>query len=555
MHKCEVIEKCNENLEKASHIIEKESINQIIKIMTKPLIARIKKIQNICSVEKYNLCFIGEVGVGKSTAITNLLGFIDENKLNAGNKLTEVPLFKTAEGRTTLCETEIYFSREKKTSIVIEEVGYFQFKEIVGDFCLKLLKKNDDSTNGTIECSNEVQRVIRNMSGFPTKDKEKQENYIRSILGSRFSEERELHELAKIAILDATQYQNRTKKEIVFSNDQDIEYWIKSTMFKINDGEFTDVPYPSKITLILNTNDLKVDIPNFVERIRDTRGIDGNAVREDINQLCSDINNICIICDNIKDYGNIVSEGFLKNQFIQQNKDLKYRNFVMGLEQGAQLSKANGADGRENGKDIKREEAFNNWNSICLDEHNMLFYNAFYGIKYESEEQEIISIDKQKYNNERISVIKSIETKFSVMYEEYSKELADINQKLSTFNKNAVEDCHKEKLVEISNIVFNCMKNLEGNFDLFFSRLEEEIRTKTSPGYIRGSVNRRGVYDNYNFYSQAKNVSYEEFDKTASSPLFFLEKECERLFAASEMMEEALQLAIKYKIRMHMITK
>lgn len=548
MHKFEVLQKCKENLTKADSVINDSEINHIIKIMTKPLIGRIREIEKICSVDKYNMCFIGEVGVGKSTAIANLLGLIDKEKLSVGSKLTELPLLKTAEGRTTLCETEICFTDTEITSIKIESINYSKFKDIVNDFCLKLLKKSDDIKEEVVECPSEVQRVIRNMSGFPIRDRENQEEFVKKVLADEFREDVELYKMAQMAILKEIKYENRTRTEIICPETLNIEAWIKSAVFNVNDGKMSDVPYPSKISIILNTKDLDISIPSFIEKIRDTRGIDGSGVREDINEICKDICNISIICDGIKDYGNIVSEGFLKNQFIIQNKDLKYRNFVMGLEQGAQLSKVNDADGRESGKDIKKEEALNNWNFVCLDEHNMLFYNSYLGVKYDSEELKIIEIDIDKYNIERESLLKNIESKINFMYEEYSRELSDINQKLNIFSRNVVEDFHKKKLTELRLTVETQLQALTDNFDLFFKRLEDDIKNKTLPGYIRGSINRKGIYDNYNFYAQAKNISYEEFEKTTSSPLFYLERECERLFNNQDMMEEALELAIKYKI-------
>lgn len=543
MQKYEILEKCNENIEKAQSIIENPKINPIIKIMTKPLMNRIIEINQICSIDKYTICFIGKVGIGKSTAITNLFGLVDKNKLSVDNKLTEIPLLKTAEGRTTLCETEIFFT-EEETKIKIDGIDESNFEEIVESFCMKILKKTEDD----VDCSNEVQRVIKNMSGFPMKDIDKQKKYIDQVLGNQDYDNQEFYELAKKAILKKIDYSKRTKNEIIYSKENEIEAWIKNTTFNINDGKTEDSPYPSKITIMLSLNDIKVKIPSFINKIRDTRGIDGDGVREDINKICRDSSNICIICDGIKDYGNIVSEGFLKNQFIKQNHDLKFRNFVMGLEQGSQLSKANNADGRESGKDIKKEEALSNWNSLCLDENNIIFYNAFSGINYDSDEMKILKIDLEKYNAERESVLKNIETKFNNMYSEYGKELSDINHKLSIFNKNTIESHHNEKLNKLKLTTEELLSELKNNFDLLFKKLDDEIRYKISPGHIRGSVNRRGDYYNYNLYSQAKNISYEEFDSTVSSPLFHIQKKCNSLFSDNDIMEEALNLAITYKM-------
>lgn len=548
MHKYEVLEKCNENLLKANEILNNENIDAIIKIMTNPLINRISTIKEICSVEKYNLCFIGSVGVGKSTAITNLLGLIDQEQLLEGHKLMDIPLLKTGEGRTTLCETVISFVEDKPSSIDIDALSYDDFKELVDNFCLISIKSIDTSSDEKIKCSNEIQRAIRNMSEFPRNNDEKQLEYVQKELGSEYNNEKDFLTQVKNAILKKIDYHNRVQTHYTYDNKESIEKWIKTISAKLNDGEISSAPYPAKLYLTLNKNDFKVSIPSFINRVHDTRGIDGEAVREDIINFCKDINNFCIICDDIKNYGNIISESFLRNQFIPKNKDLKYRNFVMGIEQNAQLKKVNEATGRESGKDLKKDEAENMWkNKVCLDRDNMFFYNSFYGIKYDSDEQEIISVEKDAYENEKEAVVRNLENQLYKMYENYSNELADINHQLSIFGKNNIEETHKIKLAEIRTSITECLIKLQSNHNIFNERLENEVRHSIHAGTIRASVNQHGKYYNYNIYDQAKDVSYEEFDKTCKEPLFYIDKEFSRIFDDSNMMEDALHKAIKYK--------
>lgn len=548
MHKYEVLEKCNENLLKANEILKNENIDAIIKIMTNPLMNRISTIKEICSVEKYNLCFIGSVGVGKSTAITNLLGLIDQEQLLEGHKLMDIPLLKTGEGRTTLCETVISFVEDKPSSIDIDALSYDDFKELVDNFCLISIKSIETSSDEKIKCSNEIQRAIRNMSQFPKNNDEKQLEYVQKELGSEYNNEKDFLTQVKNAILKKIDYHNRVQTHYTYDNKESIEKWIKTISAKLNDGEISSAPYPAKLFLTLNKNDFKVSIPSFINRVHDTRGIDGEAVREDIINFCKDINNFCIICDDIKNYGNIISESFLRNQFIPKNKDLKYRNFVMGIEQNAQLKKVNEATGRESGKDLKKDEAENMWkNKVCLDRDNMFFYNSFYGIKYDSDEQEIISVEKDAYEKEKEAVVRNIENQLYKMYENYSNELADINHQLSIFGKNNIEETHKIKLAEIRTSITDCLIKLQSNHNIFNERLENEVRHSIHAGTIRASVNQNGKYYNYNIYDQAKDVSYEEFDKTCKEPLFYIDKEFSRIFDDSDMMEDALHKAIKYK--------
>lgn len=176
-----VLNKCEETLDLVNLVKNSASINPIVKKMADVLEDRIKAIKEICSVDKYNLYFIGEVGVGKSTAISNLLGLVDDSKLEIGYNLNDVPILKTAEGRTTLCETEIQFdqSPDANTKIEIISLDNESFEKIVNDFCLNILKFEDLKEKKDGNFPVEVQRVIENMSKFPTDKLENQINFIK----------------------------------------------------------------------------------------------------------------------------------------------------------------------------------------------------------------------------------------------------------------------------------------------------------------------------------------------------------------------------------------
>lgn len=310
---------------------------------------------------------------------------------------------------------------------------------------------------------------------------------------------------------------------------------------KINDGELSDVPYPIKLIIKIAKNQWNLNIPPTIKIIKDTRGMDGLAARDDLIAAIKDTQNICIICDRISSYGNIVSNTFFKNHFNSKNKDLKYRNFVLGLEQGAQLRKVNKATGRENGMDRKKDESLPSWNEISLDENNMLFYNAFFGIKYDSDEYEILKINESEYKLEQQNLWDEISNKFNYMYSAYDLELKSIYKQLGVFSVNQLEEEHLEKLILFKDYINQCISNLKEGYSEFFDILNIEIRDQTHPGHLRGSVNNNGKYINYNLYSQARNISYGDFDKITKELIIRLEEQCNYLFNNDTEMEETLK--------------
>ncbi|OME27736.1 hypothetical protein [Paenibacillus odorifer] len=536
-----LLTKCKEIISKADIVQSATTVNNISKIMVSPLLNRVRKIEEICSVEKYNLCFIGRVGIGKSTAISNLLGFINNEKLKPGELLSEIPILKTGTGRTTLCETEIVFFEDGEKNVEVEVIGISEdeLHELVDAYCRKIIKKEAD-----VECSIEVQRAIENLSNFPTSE-EKYGIYIEQNTALPLNENKQLYELASEAIKQNINYSSRTKNTITNSNEENVTSWLKKTIAGINDCTIDGFPYPKKIIVYIRKNDWNIKIPDQIRKVVDTRGIDGDAVRSDIIAICEEKFNICIICDDIDDYGNRVSQGFLKNVFVLQNQDLKYRNFVLGLERGFELSDVNGATGRETGKDNKRREAISSWQGISLDSNNMLFYNSYFGIEAT---KKIHEVNTAEYENEQITFWKTIEHKINDMYIKYDGELTEINKQLDILASNSLEDKHKEKLIRIKKEMYSHLEILTDHYEDLIAKIKEDIINNKSAGYIRGSVNRYGDYLNFSVYDQSMQIANEEYSSALGSSDVKLTSFSLALFDANDLLESAVQNALEYEI-------
>lgn len=551
MKRIEIQEKCDKIIEMIKEINNSADQKEMIKTITAPLKDRVKEIKKICSVEKYNLCFIGEVGVGKSTAISHLFGLIDESKLKEGNKMADISILKTASGRTTLCKTEIEFTDYDCSRIIIEEEDNETLKGIIKDICTYIVKiQNEDHSEQDGAISSEIMRAVENMAGINLRksDEEKLTEYVIKSSGEEKLRESGLRQALEDTIYKKINSEVRTKKKIECHDLNNQYSWLKDKLKKINDGEEENVPYPKKVILQIAKKHLNLSVPDFIGRIIDTKGLDDESVREDISSVINNERNICIICDKITSYGSMVSRVPLKNEFIAQKKDLKYRTVVLGLEKHGELSDVNEAEGdRELGKDIKKEEALQHWNSLCLDEDNMMFYNSLTGINVNGKNQ-IISVEETEYDQERGGVLKSLTDYILNIREVYNDELTQMESNISGFAGNNPKEEHKQKLNEFREIVVNGLSKVNSDYNLLSIELSRRIG-RTHAGRVRACVNRNGKYDKFNVYDEAKDISYEEYDNALQELYSDLLDECERIFKdEKDGITVVLGGAIKYKI-------
>ena len=79
-------------------------------------ITRLHRIDELLSVDKYKLVFIGSPGTGKTTLICNYLDLLRDDFID--KEPNDVPLLNTASGRTT--SAEVHILKGKRTLIRVE---------------------------------------------------------------------------------------------------------------------------------------------------------------------------------------------------------------------------------------------------------------------------------------------------------------------------------------------------------------------------------------------------------------------------------------------------
>ncbi|WP_068505442.1 hypothetical protein [Paenibacillus kribbensis] len=541
LYKENVVNLADQLLVESKEIKDNPENHEIIRKIGEYIYRRVTQIKGICSVEKYNIFFNGKVAVGKSTAICNLFNLIDEDRFVVGKILSEAMLLKTASGRTTVCETVIVQTQDNESKIVIEATSIEDFKVLIKEYC-KMITPNGNI--GKKILSDELKRFIENMLEIPesiTKNEEKY-NYIKerlivNVTTDKFEE----------SLLEFLKYENRTKIEH-FCNGDNFKKWLKDTYENINDGKLHESPLPKKITIYINKDDIDLGMPSFIDKIIDTRGIDGGE-RKDIQDAIMDVSSISIMCDEIGSFGeNPNLFNILKQTLIKENQDLNFRVFITGIERGNELDKANSANGhRELGKKRKIGQVIDKLIGINYSSDNFIFYNSFYGIDYSNKSGKIYELDPSEYSKEKADFFGAIEHGLKRMYARYIKELTGHLENIQFLNQNSITKEAVYKLTHCKDIIYNAKVDVMKKTYDFIGDFKKEIMSE-HPSVLRASVNRWGKYNSFNLYDMVHKLGGEEFQKKCFEIKTRMLGEISGLFHNGDKIESICKSSLESKI-------
>ncbi|ABR48421.1 hypothetical protein Amet_2263 [Alkaliphilus metalliredigens QYMF] len=552
---------------KISSIVNGDS-HELIKRMTEPYVSRIEQIEKLNSVENFKLNFVGSVGLGKSTALCHITNLVDLDIIkNDISKLKDTSILKTGSGRTTLCETTIRLNNNFSTFIKIEKLDKINFEKDIEAFCAQIIGEENEEA-----LSREVFNVIVNMSSFPDKLKKSdrsrlreeyskdqfdklskellynlQKDYIKTYTNGQYDEIDAVSLFE--AVTSAIDYDNRSVEYLYCPEDEVAKKWLKEKFNRINSGLEKHCPYPKEIVISVNSKDVDFQVPQNVIEIIDSKGLDGKAVRTDVQDLISSEDNIVFLCNGINDYGNILEYDWLKSVLVHNN-DINHRCFILGLEKGNELELVNNADGdRVEGMYLKQDELKNKFNQlvkdVSFDDNNMLFYNAFRGLDSNA-------IDD--YTDQRLSISRSVEDNIRNMYHQLNQELKGINESLEIFKQGRITEDLKDKLLKVKIDLKSYMSEVIAVQNDSLSKLPQRVKDFHA-GVVRASVNRNGNYDYCNIYSECSQIGSDEFTNTCHNLVYSIKRNLRSsmFFDINDPVESAVQDALIYKIEQEYI--
>ena len=262
----------------------------------------------------HNIAFVGDIGVGKSTALSFLFDLLVPSSMV--ERPIQRPVLETGAGGTTICE--VHIKRGPEFGISLLPMSDMEIRQLVSDFAAtKWVAIHEQSATGvgadTISVSREAERAIRNMSGFTRR---------RETVGGKTVWHDPIVDLGKscssedefrTGILEAIDLPDRTQRELWYDSatrKHPME-WVMETFKAVNNGRLKQVSLPSSIDLLVP--DFGRSFGELEIAVVDTKGVDDVALREDLDLRLRDSRTAVVFCSRFNDAPGMTARNLLKH--------------------------------------------------------------------------------------------------------------------------------------------------------------------------------------------------------------------------------------------------
>jgi transcriptional regulator with XRE-family HTH domain len=269
----------------------------------------------------HSIAFVGDIGVGKSTAICGLTGLLLPPDPKAQTALSRRVVLESGSGRTTLCEVQVRSEGKVTYGLVVQPQSQEELFRMVSDFCASLVDTlrgtvagagNDGDSRGVSE---ELNKALRNMAVLARKIEKGSDgktvridpamDLARECKGSAAELTAEV--LKRICV------EQRTRTEFRFESQDRVAglQKLRELFASVNKGLCADVSLPRRIDLIVPAP-LLGKRP-FTVRIIDTKGVDDTAIRPDIRAYLDDQRTLTVLCSRFNSAPDSTMQQLLEN--------------------------------------------------------------------------------------------------------------------------------------------------------------------------------------------------------------------------------------------------
>ena len=333
---------------------------------------------------EYSVAFVGDIGVGKTTAICRALG------LETPDARTSAPtaVLEAGAGGITVCEVHIVEGPEY--AIRVEPLSEREIRREVREFATILKEPptvSDDDASAPIGTSKEIERAIRNMSGLARKrrtvvDPDGQQRRETEDPAQELAERAESVEELVVELLALMKLDARTRREVRYtpsSAEGDPLAWLKERFREINNGHAAEFSIPRRIEVA--TPERILGDKSMTVRVIDTKGIDANSQRADIETLFGEPNTVSMLCSPFYAMPSPSVQNLLARAAAGRYAQIEYRAAILGLPKHDEALAVRYDDGTpveeaQEGYDLKRLDAENKLTSIGVPKVSVASFNA-----------------------------------------------------------------------------------------------------------------------------------------------------------------------------------
>jgi hypothetical protein len=410
----------------------KRLLEQMRKSALADLRADLGDLTELLGTTRHHLVFIGQVFVGKTTAICHLVGLTadrEKRKTVKGGveKTVQVTedLMATGSGFTTLCEVVV--TPAEKTEFEIEPYPPQEMKRIIADFCLSAWKRVYPDKSGE-------EQKVGDQSGFPQELLRAVRNVVKLAEGERREDDEEIRlarefpangfQQFQARVMSQAKLDGRTLTRLAYpAGEPDQRAWIKKTFDDLNLARLETVSIPRRITLRVDSTLLTPQMAK-VAAVVDTKGVDAVQFnREDLDRyIRNDKTALCILAEGFGTAPTNVAP--LLQRHITPEAPMSLSKFaLMVLPRGSEPENKVGPKGpignREAGIRLLRSQIDGTLGSLGIRGLNVLFFDPLQhferaGVDWKRHPDsgpEEVSFDRDEAWKEIYGAIKSREDK------------------------------------------------------------------------------------------------------------------------------------------------
>jgi transcriptional regulator with XRE-family HTH domain len=264
---------------------------------------------------EHSVAFVGDIGVGKSTAICAIAGLLIDGDGDGKKPLRDKVVLETGAGGITICEVHVRSEFKNAFGLVVQPHSDDEVFRTVSDFCASLIDTRDGSEGGVRGVSQEVNRAIRNMSGLVrTQTKGADGKVTRSDPAAELAKQCSGN-LAELTAEVSRRLKLEQRKNCEFRfEESDLKVGLKrlrQLFADVNNGRCADVSLPRRIDLIVPFSLLGKH--SYGTRIIDTKGVDGTAIRPDIRAHLDDPRTLTVLCTRYNNAPDPTMQALIEN--------------------------------------------------------------------------------------------------------------------------------------------------------------------------------------------------------------------------------------------------